>query len=206
MPSVSVRNLSIRTKLFAGFGSVFAVSIITGVVLMSELGSVNAGGVYVGTKSLPSVSTIRQVAADMNAYRSWQLIELVNTSKSEISGALAQQQSLSAKVDRLFERYGGTLGSSTDTALWHQAQREWAAFLVASKPLAALAKNPHISLAQASVAANATIDPMGALSTTIDTWAQDNVASANASSRATRRRTAPPRRSGSACWGSAWVV
>jgi CHASE3 domain sensor protein len=39
------RNLSVRAKLFGGFGVVLALTAIMGVVLLSELGTVNSGGV-----------------------------------------------------------------------------------------------------------------------------------------------------------------
>jgi hypothetical protein len=37
--------MSVRGKLFGGFGLVLALSAVTGVLLISELGSVNSGGV-----------------------------------------------------------------------------------------------------------------------------------------------------------------
>ena len=38
-----------------------ALTAILGIVLLSEMGKVNAGGAYVGTNSLPSVSAIAHI-------------------------------------------------------------------------------------------------------------------------------------------------
>ena len=58
------RDLSIRGKLFAGFGAVLAVSVVLGVVMLSEIASVNAGAVAIGTNALPSVQRIDQIGLD----------------------------------------------------------------------------------------------------------------------------------------------
>ena len=61
------RDLSVRGKLFSGFGAVLVIAVIVGVVLLSQMGNVNAGGVYLGTNAVPSVQTIGLVGTPLPA-------------------------------------------------------------------------------------------------------------------------------------------
>ena len=65
-----VRDVSLRTKLFAGFGVVLLLTVILGIVMNLELGRVNSGGVYLGTNAMPSVQMIGQIRSDFGDYRS----------------------------------------------------------------------------------------------------------------------------------------
>ena len=49
------RDLSVRAKLFGGFGAVLLLAVVVGSVLMIEMGNVNSGGVYIGSNAMPSV-------------------------------------------------------------------------------------------------------------------------------------------------------
>lgn len=63
------RDLSVRAKLFGGFGVVLVLSAILGVVMIMQIGSVNNGGVYLGKNALPSVQLVKQVGMDITDYR-----------------------------------------------------------------------------------------------------------------------------------------
>src|SRR5579859_4511858 len=67
------RNLSVRTKLFGGFGLVLLVCGIMGVVLLSELAMVHSGGVFLGQNVLPSVEVIDRIEQNVLDYRRAQL-------------------------------------------------------------------------------------------------------------------------------------
>src|SRR5579862_2560316 len=58
-----VGNLSLRAKLFSGFGAVLALTAIMGVVLLSQVSSVYSGGKSIGNKALPSVHAIDTIGA-----------------------------------------------------------------------------------------------------------------------------------------------
>jgi hypothetical protein len=56
-----VKDMSVRMKLFGGFDAELALSAVTGIVLIVQIGSVKAGGVYVGMNALPSEGMIGAV-------------------------------------------------------------------------------------------------------------------------------------------------
>src|SRR5690349_10261838 len=68
-----LRDLSVRGKLLGGFGAVLALSTVLGVVLLSELGSVNGGGVTLGTNAVPSLEAIGGIGRDATDMRRAQL-------------------------------------------------------------------------------------------------------------------------------------
>ena len=63
------RDMSVRAKLFGGFGVVLFVAVIVGVVLMMQMGNVNSGGVFLGTNSVPSVEEIGVIDASVRPQR-----------------------------------------------------------------------------------------------------------------------------------------
>src|SRR5579875_4159359 len=67
------RDLSVRWKLFGGFGAVLALTAIIGAVLIGQLGSVNRGGAVIDQNYLPTMDTLGQVKADVIDYRQAQL-------------------------------------------------------------------------------------------------------------------------------------
>lgn len=67
------RDVSVRVKLFGGFGTVLLVTAVMGVVLLSELDSVDAGGVFTGQNVLPSIEIIDRLEQNVLDYRRAQL-------------------------------------------------------------------------------------------------------------------------------------
>ena len=91
------RDMSVRAKLFGGFGAVLFVAVIVGVVLMSQMGNVNSGGVYLGTNALPSVAGIGIVDASAGDYRRNQLRYVIETDKAQMQQAVAGWKAADAK-------------------------------------------------------------------------------------------------------------
>ena len=141
-----VRNLSVRTKLLSGFGIVVLLSAITAVTLLSELGTVNAGGVYVGSNSLQSISAIKQIDADANKSRSFQLAALLDSDPASISTDVAEVASLHAAIAHLLTGYRAEVSDAIDARDWHAAQAAWTAYLAAARVrdgLDSMALDPH---------------------------------------------------------------
>ena len=63
------RDLSLRGKLFCGFGVVLALNVVMGLVLISQLGSVNAGSDYLGKRVVPTLRELGQLGHDVADYR-----------------------------------------------------------------------------------------------------------------------------------------
>ncbi len=65
-----LRNLSVRAKLFGGFGVVLALTLVLGVVMISQLGSVNGISNTLSSSDFPSVVAINSMGLSLNDYES----------------------------------------------------------------------------------------------------------------------------------------
>jgi methyl-accepting chemotaxis protein len=123
-----LNDLSLRAKLLGGFGAVLALTVVLGVVLLSEIGSVNAGGVYISTNSLPSVEVIDQIQADENGYRADQLWNITNVSVKLAQAPIAAAGAAAAQIQADFRRYRSMISNAQDAHLLVTAQSQWAAY------------------------------------------------------------------------------
>lgn len=169
------RNLSVRAKLFGGFGVVLALTTVMGVVMILQIGSVNAGGQYVGTNSLPSVSQTKQISIDITDYRRAQLGALLDQTAATTNADLATAQADANHVATDLKGYGSSISNATDRELWNTVKQQWATYLAASADLKTLALAVHASLAAQAQAKQRTFPAFTAMQRTINTWANDNV-------------------------------
>jgi len=59
-----VKNMSIRWKLFGGFGIVLALTAALSAILLTQIGHVNAGAVYLGERVVPSIKVTSGIRFD----------------------------------------------------------------------------------------------------------------------------------------------
>jgi hypothetical protein len=108
------KDLSVRAKLFAGFGVVLAFSVVLAVVLLIQMGNVNSGGVYIATNSLPSVEVINQIRADEAKYRADQLWNITNTDVALSQAPISALNAANAQIQSGFHRRARLLGRGLD--------------------------------------------------------------------------------------------
>ncbi len=148
------RDLSVRAKLFGGFGAVLLLAIVVGVVLMSEMGTVNAGGVYIATNSLPSIKVVDQIHADENSYRAEELSNIVNTSQAASQAAVNAAVADNRQIQADFRSYKSMVSNAQDAQLLATAQSQWTAYIGATSTLLLLTSNTTqpktVSLANSS--------------------------------------------------------
>jgi methyl-accepting chemotaxis protein len=123
-----LRDLSIRGKLFAGFGAVLALTAILGVVLLSEMSNVEQGGAYVGHNSLKSIELIDRIAFDATDSRHSIQTAMMSRSPAVVSARLASEAADDAHATSLLAQYRSLVSGGKDTALYHQMQGQWAAY------------------------------------------------------------------------------
>ncbi|MGO9956900.1 MAG: methyl-accepting chemotaxis protein, partial [Solirubrobacteraceae bacterium] len=175
------RDLSVRAKLFGGFGVVLVLAIVVGSVLMIEMGSVNSGGVYIATNSLPSVRDTKQVGLDITDYRRAQLQAVIERSNSLITVDLAQAGTDATRIATLLKNYQRSMVSNaTDQRMLTQVQQGWSAYLSTASVLNTLARNPNASIAAAATATDRTQQAFLNLQQQTVAWANDNVQWGNA--------------------------
>jgi methyl-accepting chemotaxis protein len=172
--------MSIRMKLFAGFGSVLALTVILGVVMLSQISSVNQGGVSLGTNALPSVEHIDQ-AAIVAASARYEIGEsMLETNPAKVAANVAQLSSYVAQVSKLLSSYASLASPGKDTTLWHSAQGQWSAYVTATSRAGALANNHSNAAAPLQTAlVNSTAGAFAQLKRTLAAWRQVNVVAAD---------------------------
>jgi methyl-accepting chemotaxis protein len=171
-----LRNLSIRGKLFAGFGSVLALTVILGVVMLSQISSVNSGGVQIATNDMPSVVAINQIGTDVAVARIDQAQAMLDTDPARVAADFAAYANDATAADKLLATYGMMVTPGTqDGPLWRTARSEWDAYEQVTSGAKALAQNESVA---GQAKQNALIAGTGSrftqLRATIVRWTQVN--------------------------------
>jgi methyl-accepting chemotaxis protein len=132
-------RLTVRNKLFAGFGAVLALLVVGEVVALTQMGGINDKGHTVGHTDLPSIKTIGTVATHESEYRTAQMrIAAVSTAADrDVARGLMNQAN--AGVDKGFSDYEKLIASEQDRATWSKAQDAWKAYLSATDRVTTLA-------------------------------------------------------------------
>jgi methyl-accepting chemotaxis protein len=169
------RDLSVRGKLFGGFGVVLALTITLGIVLIVQIGSVNAGGVYIGTNSMPSVRATKQIGLDITDYRRAQLQALMERSPSLITADLAQARTDATDIATLLKNYGSMISNATDQHLLRDVAQQWSAYQSNTSQLNTMAHDPNLSVSMMAAATDRTQQTFLNLQQETNTWANDNI-------------------------------
>ncbi|MEA2146671.1 MAG: methyl-accepting chemotaxis protein [Solirubrobacteraceae bacterium] len=169
-----LRNLSIAGKLLAGFGAVLALTVTLGAVMLVEVASVNAGGVRIGRNALPSVARIDRIALDASTNR-YQLAQLMLEPASRAPVELALISASQTQVIASLRAYRTMVAPHTqDSALWHQVQSEWAAYLQVTAGAARLVGDTREAQAKQDMLIRTTASRFEHLKATIGRWSQVN--------------------------------
>ncbi|MGA2011597.1 MAG: methyl-accepting chemotaxis protein [Solirubrobacteraceae bacterium] len=169
------RDLSVRAKLFGGFAAVLMLTAVLGVVLIAQIGSVNAGGVYVGTNSMPSVRDTKQIGLDVTDYRRAQLQALIERSSRLITADLAQAHVDAAQITALLKDYGSMVSNATDARMLRAVAHDWSAYQSATTELNTMARDASLSVAAMAATSDQTQQAFLSLQQETNTWAGDNV-------------------------------
>jgi len=170
----SLRDLSVRAKLLGGFGVVLVLTAVLGIVLIGQIGSVNSGGVYLGTNAMPSVADTKQISIEMTDYRRAQLAALIERSPQLISADLAQAHNDAVQINGLLKRYAAKVSNATDQQLWQTVRNDWSAYQSASAVLNSLALDPSVSVTAIAKAQDSTAAQFAGIQKHISSWAAAN--------------------------------
>jgi methyl-accepting chemotaxis protein len=162
------RNVSVRGKLLAGFGTVLALTVVIGVVMFLELGSIRRDGNQVQGQAVPNVEVATQIAIDLGQFRSLQLQNAVNTSSeysAQISASLQQTQD---DITKEFAGYAKLQSNTSLKSLWRTALADWQTYLQSTAALSNNAAHSDNSSIQALAVSSS--DDYQTLTAATDSW------------------------------------
>ncbi len=167
------RNLSVRAKLFGGFGAVVVVAVVVGLVLLSKMGSVNSGGVYLGTNAVPSIQMIGLLDSDVTDYRRAQLQYVLESTPAQLATAKHEWTVDAAGFQTQMRKYQTAFTNAQDRSLWQAVQNQWNTYTSQT------ARVPVVGAGSETAAALALVNNSGPtftnLQRTLDQWRTENL-------------------------------
>jgi methyl-accepting chemotaxis protein len=180
-----IRDLSVRAKLLGGFGVVLAINAVMGVVLLSELGTINTGSEYLGTKSVPSVQAIGQISRDAVDFRRAQLKYVLAPVGPAKTLAQTQWTTDAAAVQSLLQKTRASFTDARERQLWQSVSSEWSSLQQQTSGLGSI--SAHVASAPAGVKLiDSSLPTFLALSKNLTAWSNANLAWADKNVKANR--------------------
>jgi methyl-accepting chemotaxis protein len=173
------QDLPIRTKLLSGFSAVLVLTVVLGVLLIVELGTVNSAARSVSGVDLPAAVRIGNISAALNDLESSALARIVEAKPADRAAELTSEQQDEALVNNGLRAYRSSLAPGQDTADYEDIQARWAAFTRANAALL----TPNIAPGPATTTLVKHLDAtmFSPLQAKISSWetAREGIAAAN---------------------------
>jgi methyl-accepting chemotaxis protein len=132
-------TLSIRNKLFAGFGFVLLLLVVCVIVALSKMGGINEKGVSIGKVDLPSIQYIGDADTAESDFRTAQY-RLATATASDIDTAQKLAKDANNAVHKAFKAYEPLISVDQDRGLWTEAQKAWDVYESGNDKIVALAR------------------------------------------------------------------
>ena len=172
-------RLSVRTKLVGAFALVLTLSVVSGVLAITSLGSVNhkAEGIAVNVTSLDLISDVQTGANEVRRSQLGHILSSTDARRASYEKRLAEQR---RSVEKAFAAYEP--GDAKDAALLAKARSQWAAYLRESEAARPLSNADRDAEATRILDAEAR-DELDAFMQTANSWKDQNLAAAAADVR-----------------------
>jgi methyl-accepting chemotaxis protein len=174
-----VKSLSIKAKLFGGFGVVLALLALSTFLGVRGLGSLNDKTEQVGKNSLPSVELIGEIDTAAWEYRARQFRWVGSPSQDRTQELEQKIAAADSRVVKSFAAYERLLSDDRDRALWEQATERWQTYRKATANVLDQASAGDADEAIATLLAQS--KQYEALGATLDEWGEFNDAAGRAS-------------------------
>src|SRR5207248_9938362 len=165
--------LSIRAKLFAGFGFTLLLMVVVGVLGIVEVSAVGNNGDTIGGNSLPSVVDVKTVDGLTMDYRGVQFAHIAAADAKEKVVLADQPRQRAAALDKTISSYRADLVSNaTDAADVAKVKSGWLAYVKRTQGFLALSTANKDQ--QAKVILDGAIGTYTRMQHDIDAWAALN--------------------------------
>ena len=160
-------RLTVRNKLFAGFGIVAALMIALGVVAVSKLATVYQSTKEFNESVVPGIESMGSIDAAVQSYRRNQWAHTAATDTTEMEKDEEEMAAEQATIDETLVAYEKIILDAEDRKKFDDFTAKWTAYLEASD--AFLAHSRAGRAVQARAVLNETGEAFGAVSETIAT-------------------------------------
>src|SRR3954451_1402384 len=130
--------LSIRQKLFGGFGIVLALLVCATVVASLNMSTMHAKATKVASRDVPAVAALGTLAENLTFYRSTQLGHALSDTTELFTAREAMLKELDAAIATAFADYRPRITDAKERAYWTSAQRMWRGYKHNTASLVAL--------------------------------------------------------------------
>jgi methyl-accepting chemotaxis protein len=180
-----IRDLSVRAKLLGGFGIVLAVNAVMGLILLSELGTINSGSESLGTKSVPQVQAIGQIARDAVDFRRAQLKYVLAPVGPGKDLAKSQWTADEAEVQSVLQKTRASFTDPQERQLWRDVDTEWSALVQQTSGLESI--SAHVASAPAGIKLiDSSLPTFLTVSKNLSAWSAANLKWADAKVKSNR--------------------
>ncbi len=175
-------RISVRLKLFAGFGAVIVLGIVLGAVAIVNMSSMNHDTVEVTDKGLPSVQLVGDVATVAGRYRTDQFEALSADTPAGATKYLGQLHAAEASVSASFKALKPLLTTASERAQYAQSLSDWNAYVKHTPAFEAATRAGRHDAALAQLG-GATRSDYEDLSQHLTSWTADSRSAADDSAR-----------------------
>jgi len=135
-----MNNLKIGTRVAAGFAITTLLTAILGILSYRQIASINSASFEVTDNSLPSVSVISEIKADVQGLEGLLLRHAVTSDAGKKAEVDKQISDLRARNGALFEKYTGLFSNDEDRRLFGVMQADRTAFWKLADQILALSR------------------------------------------------------------------
>jgi methyl-accepting chemotaxis protein len=163
-------RLSIGAKLAAAFAAVLAITVALGLLGLSEIRTVTNHAMHINDETVPSVSTIDDVARNVEIFRQDQFRHIA----APAAGQAAIEDALVADreaVATAFRAYRPLIADDVDRRSYAAVADQWAAYRTASAQVTALSRAGRS--AEAAALLNRTEARFATLEKAMQAWGDD---------------------------------
>jgi methyl-accepting chemotaxis protein len=122
-------RLSLRTKLYAGFGAVLALMLILALVAIVKMGSLHDAASNINDNTVSSISIVDDVATGIERYHGQQWENLASTDQAAAQKRLT---TLQTAIDGNLGKYAPLISNAEDRARFTTTSNDWKAYQAAT--------------------------------------------------------------------------
>ena len=133
-----MKNLTIRMRLFMGFGILTAILLLLGIYSIVSLGTINSQAAVLGTNSLPSVDYAHTLKTTISDYRRVELQHINAVTDTDRNDYETRLSGYINTISDTIKNYGTVITNNEDEKLINSIAADWDKYVQLSKQVTSL--------------------------------------------------------------------